>query len=99
MHCTRQITDDLYYVGASDRRLNMFENLYPVPKGISYNSYLIKDEKTVLLDTSDHAVADLFFENLASALGSRALGLPDCTAYGTGPRRAYENRCCGGIPG
>ncbi|MFH1513569.1 MAG: FprA family A-type flavoprotein [Bacillota bacterium] len=73
MHCTRQITDDLYYVGASDRRLNMFENLYPVPKGISYNSYLIKDEKTVLLDTSDHAVAELFFENLEAALKDRAL--------------------------
>ncbi len=73
MHCLRQITDDLYYVGASDRRLNKFENLYPVPKGISYNSYLIKDEKTVLFDTADHAVADLFFENLSAALQDRAL--------------------------
>jgi len=73
MHCIRRITDDLFYVGASDRRLNKFENLYPIPKGISYNSYLIKDEKTVLLDTADHAVADLFFENLRAALGGRAL--------------------------
>lgn len=73
MHCTRHITDDLYYVGASDRRLNMFENLYPIPKGISYNSYLIKDEKTVLFDTADHAVAELFFENLSAALDGRAL--------------------------
>lgn len=73
MHCARQIADDLYYVGASDRRLNMFENLYPVPKGISYNSYLIKDEKTVLMDTSDHAVAELFFENLRASLAGRGL--------------------------
>ena len=73
MHCARKITDDLYYVGAGDRRLNMFENLYPIPKGISYNSYLLKDEKTVLMDTSDHAVADLFFENLRAALDGRAL--------------------------
>ena len=73
MHCARHITDDLYYLGASDRRLNMFENLYPVPKGIAYNSYLILDEKTVLFDTSDHAVAELFFENLASGLKGRAL--------------------------
>ena len=73
MHCTRRMTDDLYYVGASDRRLNMFENLYPVPKGISYNSYLIKDEKTVLFDTADHAVSELFFENLSAALQDRTL--------------------------
>ena len=73
MHCARQIADDLFYVGASDRRLNMFENLYPIPKGISYNSYLIKDEKTVLLDTSDHAVSELFFENLRAALNGRGL--------------------------
>ncbi|HPF87938.1 MAG TPA: FprA family A-type flavoprotein [Candidatus Limiplasma sp.] len=73
MHCARKITDDLYYVGASDRRLNKFENLYPIPTGIAYNSYLIKDEKTVLLDTSDHAVSELFFENLHAALGDRAL--------------------------
>ncbi len=73
MHCAREITDGLYYLGASDRRLNMFENLYPIPKGIAYNSYLILDEKTVLFDTSDHAVADLFFENLASGLQGRTL--------------------------
>jgi flavorubredoxin len=73
MHCARRIADDLYYVGASDRRLNMFENLYPIPKGIAYNSYLLKDEKTVLFDTCDHAVSELFFENLAAALKNRAL--------------------------
>ena len=73
MHCTRCITDNLYYVGASDRRLNMFENLYPIPKGISYNSYLIKDEQTVLLDTSDHSVSELFFENLRAGLEGRTL--------------------------
>jgi len=68
MHCARQITEDLYYVGASDRRLNMFENLYPIPSGMAYNSYIIKDEKTVLLDTADNAVSELFFENLLAVL-------------------------------
>ncbi len=74
MHCARQIMDDLYYVGASDRRLNMFENLYPIPRGIAYNSYIIKDNKTVLFDTSDHAVSELYFENLRATLQD---GAPD----------------------
>ena len=73
MHCARRIAEDLYYIGASDRRLNMFENLYPIPKGIAYNSYLIKDEKTVLFDTADHAVSELFFENLNAGLKGRPL--------------------------
>ena len=50
MHNTRQINNDLHYVGASDRKLALFENVYPIPRGVSYNSYLLLDEKTVLLD-------------------------------------------------
>ena len=73
MHNVRKITEDLFYVGASDRRLHLFENVYPVPQGVSYNSYVLLDEKTVLLDTCDRAVADLFLENLEKALQGRPL--------------------------
>lgn len=68
-----KIAEDLYYVGGSDRRIPLFESAYPVPRGVSYNSYLLLDEKTVLFDTVDRAVSDGFFENVAGALGSREL--------------------------
>lgn len=73
MQNVRRITDDLYYVGASDRRLALFENVYPVPRGVSYNSYLLRDEKTVLFDTADSAVREQYFENVAAALADRSL--------------------------
>lgn len=46
MFTVRKVVDDLYYVGGSDRRLELFENLFPIPRGIAYNSYLLLDEKT-----------------------------------------------------
>ncbi len=67
------VLQDLYYVGGSDRRLSLFENVYPVPRGVSYNSYLLLDEKTALFDTVDPAVSDLYLENVAAALGGRKL--------------------------
>jgi len=73
MHCTRTITNDVVYIGASDRRLALFENIYPIPRGVSYNSYLIKDEKTVLTDTVDKSVLGQFLENLTYALDGRRL--------------------------
>ena len=73
MHCTRKVLDDLIWVGADDRRLSCFEGVYSVPEGVSYNSYLMLDEKTVLFDTVDKAVYQTFFENLAYALGGREL--------------------------
>lgn len=73
MEHVRSITPSLIYLGANDRRLSLFENLYPIPRGVSYNSYLIMDEKTVLMDTVDKAVAARFFENLEAALNGRAL--------------------------
>lgn len=73
MYCTQKITNDLYWLGASDRRLAMFENAYPIPRGISYNSYLVLDEKTLLLDTVDRAVGEQFFENLEYLLNGRSL--------------------------
>jgi flavorubredoxin len=73
MHNTRKITSDLTWLGASDNRLALFENVYPVPDGISYNSYLLSDEKTVLFDTVDSSVRRQFFDNLQYALGGRTL--------------------------
>lgn len=73
MHCVQYITPDVLYIGGSDRRLSMFENIYPIQRGVSYNSYLVLDEKTVLMDTTDIAVGDQFFENLAYGLQGRDL--------------------------
>ena len=73
MYCTKILTDDLVWVGGNDRRLAMFEGVYSVPTGVSYNSYLLTDDSTVLFDTVDKAVGKVFFENLAHALGDRKL--------------------------
>ncbi|MCD7756112.1 MAG: flavin reductase [Firmicutes bacterium] len=73
MYNYREIQPDLYWVGANDRRLAMFEGVYSVPDGVSYNSYLLLDEKTVLFDTVDKAVSKIFFENVAQVLGGRTL--------------------------
>lgn len=73
MHCCKSITSDLIWVGGNDRRLAMFEGVYSVPDGVSYNSYLLKDEKTVLFDTVDKAVSKVFLENIEFALGGRTL--------------------------
>ena len=63
----------MWYVGASDRRLALFENMMPIPSGTSYNSYVLTDEKTVLLDTVDQAVGAQFLENLTAVLTGRVL--------------------------
>lgn len=73
MHNEVQITEGLYYVGGSDRRIALFENVYPLANGASYNSYLYLDEKTLLLDTVDRSVSDVFYGNLEFLLGDRKL--------------------------
>ncbi len=73
MKCVRQITEDLYYVGGSDRRLSLFENCFPVPDGVAYNSYLLLDEKTVLFDTVDYSIGRQFIDNVTSLLDNRTL--------------------------
>ena len=73
MYCIRKVQDDLYWVGANDRRLAMFEGVYSVPYGVSYNSYLLLDEKTVLFDTVDKAVTGVFLENIEAVLDGRPL--------------------------
>ena len=73
MYCTRKVTESVHWVGASDRRLALFENLFPIPRGVSYNSYLIVDEKTALLDTADASVSAQFMENVLHVLDGRPL--------------------------
>ena len=73
MYCIRKVTDDLLWIGGNDRQSPLFESAHPVPRGMSYNAYLLLDEKTVLFDTVDRAVQTQFFENLEHALGGRRL--------------------------
>lgn len=73
MYCTRKVSEDLIWVGADDRRLAMFEGVYSVPDGVSYNSYLLLDEKTVIFDTVDQAVTRTFLENVKHTLNGRKL--------------------------
>ena len=73
MYCVKTIKDDLFWVGGSDRRLALFENAYPIPRGISYNSYVLLDEKTILFDTVDRAITGQFLENVEAVLGGREL--------------------------
>ena len=75
MNNVRKITDDLYWVGANDRRLALFENIHPLYHGVSYNAYVLLDEKTVLFDTADWSVGRQFLENIAAVLDGRPL---DC---------------------
>ena len=73
MQNTYKISNDLVYVGVSDRRTALFENVYPIPRGVSYNSYVLLDEKTALMDTADLTVSEQFFENVEAALAGRPL--------------------------
>lgn len=73
MYCVRNVTEDLYWVGANDRRLTLFENIHPIPRGVSYNSYLLLDEKTVLFDTVDWSACRQFLENVEYVLDGRKL--------------------------
>lgn len=69
----KAVAKDIYYVGVNDRQKALFENLWPLPGGVSYNSYLIVDDKTVLVDTVDICYSDLFFKRVAKLLGGRKL--------------------------
>ena len=59
MYCVKKITDDLTWIGANDRRLAVFEGVYSVPDGVSYNSYLLLDDKTVVFDTVYQLISQL----------------------------------------
>ena len=67
------VANDIYYVGVNDRNKYKFENSIPLPKGVSYNAYLIMDEKTALVDTVDVAFGDVFIGKIQSQLKGRKL--------------------------
>ncbi|KFX60332.1 FprA family A-type flavoprotein [Clostridium botulinum] len=73
MFCVRKVTEDLYWIGGNDKRLSLFENIHPIPRGVSYNSYLLLDEKTVLFDTVDWSISRQFIENIQHVLNGRTL--------------------------
>ena len=73
MYCVRNVTEDLYWVGANDHRLHLFENIHPIPRGVSYNAYLLLDEQTVLFDTVDWSACRQLLENVEHLLGERPL--------------------------
>ncbi|MCR5079427.1 MAG: MBL fold metallo-hydrolase, partial [Bacilli bacterium] len=73
MHTETKISESFYYIGGSDRRLALFENVYPLENGASYNSYLYLDEKTLVLDTVDESVTGVYFENIEHLLAGRPL--------------------------
>ena len=73
MCCVRNVTEDLYWVGANDHRLALFENCFPIPRGVSYNAYALLDEKTVLFDTVDWSACRQLLENLEYVLSGRPL--------------------------
>lgn len=73
MYNIRKVTKDLYWIGANDRRLALFEGVYKIPKGVSYNSYVLLDQSTVVFDTVDHSASRQYLENLAHVLNGRKL--------------------------
>ena len=73
MYNVRKVTEDLYWIGGDDHRLHLFENIHPISRGVSYNSYLLLDKKTVLFDTVDWSIGRQFLENLEHVLDGRPL--------------------------
>lgn len=73
MYCVRNVTEDLYWVGANDHRLALFENIHPIPRGVSYNAYVLLDKETVLFDTVDWSACRQLMENVEHVLDGRDL--------------------------
>ena len=73
MNGIKKVSEKISWIGGSDRRLERFENIFPIPEGVSYNSYFIDDEKTAVFDTADITVSDQYLENLKEALSGRKL--------------------------
>lgn len=73
MYCVNKINDDMYWIGGNDRKITVFEGAVPIPDGMAYNSYFVDDEKTVVIDTVDHAVSKVFYENIRHMLNGRKL--------------------------
>ena len=90
MYCTRKITDNITWVGGSDRRLALFENLFPISRGVAYNSYLIADEKDC---SRRHGglfpLTPVSGKHLPHIRWQKS-GLPNCQSRGAGSLRKYR---------
>ena len=73
MHCAQKLTDHIYWIGSNDWSTERFENLFPIPNGVSYNSYFIDDEKTCIVDSVDDSIRQEFFDNVEHLLNGREL--------------------------
>ena len=71
MNLAREIKKDIYWIGVNDRRTHIFENYWPLPKGVAYNSYIIVDEKVVVIDTIERSKMDDYVENIEQLLNGR----------------------------
>ena len=92
------ISDAIRYVGVDDTAIDLFESQYPVPNGVSYNSYVILDEKIAVMDTVDRRFAGEWMENLEKVLAGRRPDYLGDPPPGAGPRR--QHRPSGGeVPG
>jgi flavorubredoxin len=69
----KEIANNLFYVGVNDRQKELFENLWPLPSGVSYNAYLLLNDKTVLIDTVDVCYSDIFLKKIDCVLNGRPL--------------------------
>ena len=73
MHCVEEIKNGIYWMGCNDFRTPLFERIFPIPEGISYNTYFIDDEKTCLIDAMDKSCRDEFLEDVEYLLKGRKL--------------------------
>ena len=97
MYCTRKLTEQVWWVGGSDRRLALFENLFPITRGVSYNSYLILDEQTAVVDTVDSSISRQFLENVLHTLDGRPLDYLVINTWSPTTAPALR-RCCSASP-
>ncbi len=84
MHCAQKMTHNIYWIGSNDWTTERFENLFPIPNGVSYNSYFIDDEKTCVVDSVDAEIREEYFDNLTHLLNGRDL-IHHRKSYGTRP--------------
>ena len=86
----KKITDSIIYIGVDDKDIDLFESQYVVPNGVSYNSYVIMDDKIAIMDTADARVTDKWFERGARR---QKAGLSRCFPFGAGSCFQYPEGC------
>ena len=90
MHCAQKMTHNIYWIGSNDWTTERFENLFPIPNGVSYNSYFIDDEKTCVVDSVDAEIREEYFDNLTHLLNGRDLDYIIVNHMGT---RSFAKHC------